>query len=150
MENSKRLSFGQIVRVTTGTQHYCSVCRYFSHPTDVCTCKRRSISGVMLSRRNPSSIVSESSFYTARTSTSAASTSCSSVTSTPITPALRRRRSPVGVSLRDLHSLQSRQSSLRAQESEERLQRVYEMQIVSYLNRSTGNLEPVHESVDAT
>ena len=48
-------------------------------------------------------------------------------------PALRRKRSPTDVSLRDLNLNDSRTALIRQRRSEERLQRVYEEQILAYL-----------------
>jgi hypothetical protein len=48
-------------------------------------------------------------------------------------PILRRKMSPTDVSLRELNQKQSSQTSLRQRQSEERLQQVYEEQILAYL-----------------
>lgn len=69
----------------------------------------------------------------------------SAIMVTPRPRQLRRKVSPTGVSLRELRQKHAYQFSLKAQKSEEELQRVYEAQIVAYLNGQFPSLDGVDE-----
>lgn len=56
---------------------------------------------------------------------------------------IRRMSSPTECSLRELSEKQALQMSLRQKQSEEELQRVYETQILAYLNADYADLEEV-------
>ncbi|KAK3116188.1 hypothetical protein LTR53_003682 [Teratosphaeriaceae sp. CCFEE 6253] len=104
-------------------------------------------------RRPTASETSDSSFYTARTSDTFYSASSGSSTSTLTRkvstrspgrpPSLRRKISPTELSLRELRTKHSRQCLIRAKQSEEQLQRVYESQILAYLEGSFVGLDRV-------
>lgn len=104
----------------------------------------------------PSSALSDSSYYTAQTSDSHYSESSSSsvhiiTVQMPTSlkqrsPPLRRKMSPTAVSLRELRAEQSRRDrAMRAQQSEEQLQRLYECQIQAYLDGQFADLHSIIE-----
>lgn len=58
---------------------------------------------------------------------------------------IRRMSSPTECSLRELSEKQAAQAMLRQKQSEEELQRVYETQILAYLNADYADLEEVEQ-----
>ncbi len=118
--------------------HHCSLCLYFHGSKTPCDHKPRTFP-----RPTPSEC-SDSSFYTAQTSdTTIRSASSHSLSRTVATKAssasfprnrpLRRKISPRESSLRELRTKQSQQCFVRTKQAEEQLQRVYESQILAYL-----------------
>ena len=96
---------------------------------------------------NPS-VLSDNSYYTARTS---GTTTCRLPSPPDITittngqPSLRRKTSPTATSLRELRLNHSRLSLIRSKQSEEELQRAYESQIIAYLDGNYASLDRVEE-----
>ena len=118
-------------------EHYCPLC-LFLHDSEDCEYNDKKSLNTSYSR--PSSRQSDTSRYSERTVDDFAFFGSTrelrvKIVTTPLkaAPALRRRVSPTDVSLRDLSRKQSQQSLIRQQRSEERLQRVYEDQIMAYL-----------------
>lgn len=158
MDYSPAVCFRLITEVGEILDHHCSLCTFFHDDESQC----EHVEGEAPNTSRPKSAFSDSSWYTARTShstssllsdSSGSSGSSGSSTSTikarvsaqPLRrkPSLRRKTSPTKVSLRELRAQQSRQSLLRAKQSDERLQRVYESQISAYLDGPLGNVDGV-------
>lgn len=129
------------LRLTTefiGTiDHHCPVC-LFLHGTADYDSRHNSHFGKDISR--PPTAHSVLSLYSQRTVDHFAffgSTKGLRVRVVPTAPqrqhTLRRKDSPTDVSLRELRALQEQQRLVRQQRSEERLQQVYEDQILAYL-----------------
>ncbi|KAF2773726.1 hypothetical protein EJ03DRAFT_105372 [Teratosphaeria nubilosa] len=141
------------LRSATLDQH-CSICAFFHDAPSQCKHKRS------VNRAGTPSTFSESSWYTARTSSSFVSSDLSKPanatswngfsstirataatrTSQPIQPSLRRKTSPTEISLRDLWADQARAHSAKMKLSVERLKQLYESQIMAYLNGDLANL----------
>jgi hypothetical protein len=118
-------------------EHYCRLC-LFLHDSEECEYNHKRPFNASYSR--PSSRQSDTSRYSERTVDdfaffgSTRELRVKIVTTPPKTaPALRRRISPTDVSLRELSRKQSQQGFIQRLRSEERLQRVYEDQILAYL-----------------
>ncbi|KAK3073267.1 hypothetical protein LTR53_005317 [Teratosphaeriaceae sp. CCFEE 6253] len=131
-------------------EHHCSLCHFLYASRAAC----EHLHHLRPDQRRPTaSETSDSSFYTARTSDTFYSASSGSSTSTLTRkvstrspsrrPSLRRKISPTELSLRELRTRQSRQCLIRAKQSEEQLQRVYESQILAYLEGSFVGLDGV-------
>lgn len=146
MEHSEVLCLRLITDLAQSLDHHCTLCSFFHEELDNCTHGGNTAKDI---QRNttPFSEVSGCTFYTARTSDSSSSMDSYSSTSTvkpstapsmpnPKRQSLRRTLSPTHYSLRDLHQQQAA-SNLRQKQSEEALQRVYESQIMEYLNSSS-------------
>lgn len=140
-----RLVSGNLAEV----DHQCSLCLFLTGQADSCDHIARP--AAVIPREATATPFSECSFYTCRSATSTLSTSsrssgsssstikarvCHASTSTSDLRqhSLRRRQSPTELSLRELHRRQAQQSDIRERRSEEKLQRVYERQILQYLN----------------
>ena len=117
--------------------HYCPLC-LFLHDLEECPGQNKRHLVKDVSR--PTSRLSDTSHYSERTIDNFALFGSTKelrarVIATPLKekPILRRKMSPTDVSLRELNAKQSRQTTLRQRQSEERLQQVYEDQILAYL-----------------
>lgn len=123
--------------------HHCSLCLHFHEFRDT-ECKHNN--------RRPRSGYSESSFYTAQTSNSSLSSRAikAKVSTAPIRPrpALRHKLSPTAISLRELRAKHSHISLVRARQSDEQLQQLYESQIISYLDSPYANRHFGHSCKD--
>lgn len=140
-------------------EYHCTLCTFFHNHEESCGHKQAH----SISRSITATPFSDCSFYTAQSdislpeldndigslsSRSSSSTIRASVVnySYPMTRrrSLRRTSSPTDCSLRDLNKQQqSAQVQLRQQQSEEQLQRVYEMQILAYLNAEHADLDTI-------
>ncbi|EME80836.1 uncharacterized protein MYCFIDRAFT_211679 [Pseudocercospora fijiensis CIRAD86] len=147
MEHSPAVCLRLISDNLSEVDHHCSLCLFF-HGADK-TCRHEPSSPPKILRSETP--FSDCSFYTCRTAASSISTtslqsdSSGSSTSTIkarihiTTPAvkrqsLRRKQSPTDASLRELNHSQEILIDLRTRQSEERLQAVYERQIMQYLH----------------
>lgn len=150
MEHSEVLCLRLITDLAQSLDHHCTLCSFFHESLDNCS-HGGSPERCIERTTTPISDFSGCTFYTAKTSESSSSSSSSmasysstsTVKPTNTTPtqsmpnlkrhALRRTSSPTHYSLRDLHRQQAA-TNLRQKQSEEALQRVYESQIMEYLN----------------
>jgi hypothetical protein len=117
--------------------HYCPLCLFLHDPQD-CPGQNKRHFGKDFSR--PTSRLSDTSRYSERTTDNFAFFGSTKELRARVIamppkekPVLRRKMSPTDVSLRELNEKQSRQTMLRQRQSEERLQQVYEEQILAYL-----------------
>ncbi|TKA30362.1 hypothetical protein B0A50_02589 [Salinomyces thailandicus] len=113
-----------------------------------------SVQGDNFFTERPLSSSSTSSWYTAQASSDSSSGNApSGPRVSPVSerrsPTLRRKTSPTEISLRQLHEEQAQSESLRARISEERLQRVYEAQILEYLGASSGQHDSIEEQEES-
>lgn len=120
--------------------HYCPLC-LFLHDSEACEYNHNNrFNNRSISR--PCSRQSDTSCYSERTVDNFAFFGSTKglrarVIATPPPrdkPVLRRKMSPTDVSLRELRRKHSQQTLLRQTRSEERLQQVYEEQILAYLD----------------
>ena len=114
----------------------CTLC-LFLHDSENGVCRHKGQNDETL---RPQSRFSDYSFYTAQSTDSCRRQQASHkirarVMTAPSKkePTLRHKTSPPNVSLRELRARHSRQSLMREKQSEERLQRLYEDQILEYL-----------------
>ncbi|KAF2173389.1 hypothetical protein M409DRAFT_15674 [Zasmidium cellare ATCC 36951] len=158
MEHSPAYSPAVCIRLINdmaATQdHHCSLCSFLNGQDH--NCQHEKASNAILRTATP---FSDCSFYTAQSdvseddSGSLSSRSSSSTIKARIqvsksnlkSHALRRTSSPQKCSLRELHHQHESQCQLRQQESEERLQQVYESQILAYLNSQYEDLGAIPE-----
>lgn len=148
MNHSPAVCLRLATDLTAMPDYHCSLCLFFNESSADC-----SHTPINRLPAKPSSTRSDHSFYTARTSDSAKSTISSISTSTGRAkssrssiaqkPSLKRKISPTEVSLRDLRARHAWQTSIRAQQSEEQLQRVYEHQIRAYLESTPPDLNSI-------
>ena len=142
---SPSVTFRLITDHSKTLNHHCSICQFFHSSDQHCEHKMD---------RPPAprshSHFSDYSYYSAVTRASTPTT-LPSVSTKPSTISLRgsrqlrRKTSPTEVSLRELRAKHAHQSLLRAKKSEEELQRVYEMQILAYLEGPCVSLDNVSE-----
>lgn len=131
--------------------YHCSLCHFFRGANDEhCRHKQRS----RTQSRQPPSQHSDDSFYSARTSGSADSRALATSVKArrkavhrpeSPSPALRHKPSPTQTSLRDLRQQQSQVAAARRRVSDERLQQLYEAQILAYLVGPCVSLDRVRE-----
>jgi hypothetical protein len=141
MEPSDAVSLRLITDLNAMLDHHCSLCLYF-HDSTTSECSHKAPDGGGGETARPQSRFSDLSFYSAHTSKTSSTASSTktvkatvSVTAEPKRqPFLRRKTSPTEISLRELRALHQRQSVLRAKQSDERLQQLYEEQILEYLS----------------
>jgi len=153
MNNQPPVSLRLINDLDTVLNHHCSLCLFFHESRTPCDHKPRTFP-----RPTPSEC-SDSSFYTAQTSDTIRPASSHSLSRTIATKAssalfprnrpLRRKISPRESSLRELRTKQSRQCLVRTKQSEEQLQRVYESQILAYLEGPSVELDCVLGTLDS-
>lgn len=149
MEHSPAVCLRLITDQTAHHTHHCSLCLFFHDHTTPHTsvaCPHRP----SLPVARTMTPCSDSSFYTAATSDTDRSDAPTRSGPTPppssplgrgrhaFPPVLRRRASPTATSLREIRAVQAQQGRLRAQVSEEALQRAYEAQILAYLDGAKG------------
>lgn len=146
------MSLSLLASLEGSLERHCSLCRIFERDQGGCD---HTQSEPVLSMVN-----SESSFYTARTTTSV-EVSASTLYRRPAVSrtvseasfavpqrgrTLRRRGSPTALSLRDLDSKHMREAArMRRLASEERLQLVYETQTLAYLEGPSVDLHDIME-----
>ena len=131
------ISLRLITDLNATVDHHCPLC-LFLHDTENGECRHHPYAKEI---ERSQSRFSDYSFYTARTSDSTSNSDGSNskvrakVVTTPPKkkPSLKHKTSPTKLSLRELRAQQSRQSLMREQQSNERLQSVYEKQILAYL-----------------
>lgn len=155
MSYSQAVCYRLVSNNLTEVDHQCTLCLFLTGQAD--SCHHTIKPAAVIPREAAATPFSECSFYTCRSASSTLSTSsissgsststikariCHASTSTSDLRqhALRRRQSPTELSLRELHRRQAQQSDLKERRSEEKLQRVYELQILQYLN-SDVNLD---------
>ncbi|KAK4614236.1 hypothetical protein CLAFUW4_08770 [Fulvia fulva] len=139
-----------ITDLAEGQDHHCTLCTFF-HGREG-HCQHGPATQPSIRTATP---FTECSFYTARSDTSDSDFTLSARSSSSTIKAriqistsdlkqhhLKRKTSPTEVSLRDLNLQQ--EHNLRIQQSEEQLQRVYEEQILSYLNANHGDLGTIY------
>jgi hypothetical protein len=144
--HSPALCLQLITHMSAKIDHHCSLCLFFSENDEPCK------HGMGSSESRPS-LISDNSYYTARTTDSAASRHRTVRTipnigdehSIEARRSLRRKISPTQTSLRELRAKHSRLSFVRAKQSEADLQRAYESQIMAYLDGSLGPIETVKD-----
>ena len=149
MEQSPAVCITLLTDMDSTLETHCSLCLFF-HENDSAACSHHSIKAIA---PRAASVLSDSSFYTARSSETTLSARRyrhpSSITSSRSTitsrPSLRRKMSPTEVSLRDLRAKHEQQSYMRTMQSDEQLQQLYESQIMTYLNRSVVDLGSIVE-----
>ena len=151
-EHSPAVCLRLITNLSQTLDHHCSLCLFFHGSDGACDHRQPQQQSQIKRSATP---FSDCSFYTARTSDSVASFSSDSSSSTiramtpkPMLhrqPSLRRKNSPTEVSLRDLRARHAEQTLLRAKQSEEHLQHVYQSQILAYLEGSFASLDDIEE-----
>lgn len=134
-----------ITDLNSTLNHHCPLCHFF-HGADDTHCPHKPHPRPRgVSSRAPSSHASDSSFYSAHTSSSASSGPSIKAKIKPVrrpdSPTLRHKTSPERISLRDLR----RQQLVQTKSSDERLRETYEAQILSYLGKEEGFLERIEE-----
>ena len=136
MQGVPPVSLRLITDLDAYVDDHCSLCLFFHDSTQE-GCVHHA-SNRRLARQ--SSRLTESSFYTAATSKHRYSTPAPMMRGNPTTarslpqPMLRHKTSPTEVSLRDLRAKHAQQSVIRARQSDERLQQLYESQVDAYLD----------------
>lgn len=125
MDKSAPISLRLITDLDETLEHHCSLCLFFHEMPDSPCEHRRNLK----IPRPPSTTLTDMSVYTAQTSEHWTRAKPSKKP-----PALRRKISPTEISLRELRAKQSRQSLVKAKRSEEKLQQLYESQILAYLD----------------
>lgn len=147
-EHSQIVCLRLIDEISQSLNHHCSLCLFLNDDVVPESCVHSN--GHDTSNRRPFTPCTEASFHTAvstpvsESARSTASDETSSPNRTSTTPRLRRRASPTHISLRDLEAEHAR-ALLRAKQSEEQLQRVYESQVLQYLNGAFACLPNIDE-----
>lgn len=138
--------------------HHCPLCFFLEFDNSECPHKqtRRDVAHPPSNNSDLwsyNSSIASSRLFTSSKNTIRAKVSVASSDGTQ--PSLRRKRSPTGTTLRELNSQESlsrpqqfsgsQQNLLRTQQSDERLRKVYESQILTYLESPLSEFDPFKE-----